>query len=642
MNRLALCCAATVAVAWGCAQRRPAHRKTKTKTSPAKSKIVTASPAPQVTNAGWPEIEPAQKVELKPAPKPAAEAAPSPKAATPSPPAEPSPAKPAPLVVDFEGPRNYALSGGEPVSEGAISGGKSLFISSYLVDTKWYQFLTTNNGDLRPGYEYTATLKYRVKKAEPNTFLYVLFRSAGKGWGKFDRGWKQVNNIARTAGTVQTHVTKTGLANRYDYQFMVGLNGNAEVIIDDITITPGASYHEDSQEEAFRKKIPADAKRIALLDFEEGASGGRFVGGMGSATRDGAISGASSLLGDSMRKNSTWNVFYESKPGYFKPDNYYYVILKYNVLQTDKRTKFYVLVRSPKGQKYDVILKDWKAPAGASGQFTFRKAVYHPYSDYTLQVGVIGKGKLLVDDIEIHELDRPENLALKNRKPFDRSRAKLVWEENFDGPKLDTSRWKVEGDSPRRGGMWRKANCTVDGEGHFALRFDKSHGKYNGGCIASKKKFKFGYFEARIKLNDYPGHWLGFWLMDGAVNRVGDDGRDGTEIDIVESPWRNKEEVSHALHWDGYGEDHSSIGRHVPAPGLEEGWHTFAVDWFEHGYVFYYDGKETWRTYAGEVCQAPLSILISDELGGWSGRPVDDKLPDHAYVDWVRVYEVND
>ena len=57
-------------------------------------------------------------------------------------------------------------------------------------------------------------------------------------------------------------------------------------------------------------------------------------------------------------------------------------------------------------------------------------------------------------------------------------------------------------------------------------------------------------------------------------------------------------------------------------------------------YVFYVDGKETWRTKASGVCQVPEYIKLSDEIGKWAGDIGKAKLPDAFMVDYVRVYDV--
>ena len=93
------------------------------------------------------------------------------------------------------------------------------------------------------------------------------------------------------------------------------------------------------------------------------------------------------------------------------------------------------------------------------------------------------------------------------------------------------------------------------------------------------------------------------------------------------------------LHWDGYGKEHKSEGKVASVPGVMEGWHTFALLWKADEYVFYVDGKETWRTKAGGVCQVPLYIKLSDEIGDWGGDIIKAKLPDKFLVDYVRVYD---
>jgi hypothetical protein len=42
---------------------------------------------------------------------------------------------------------------------------------------------------------------------------------------------------------------------------------------------------------------------------------------------------------------------------------------------------------------------------------------------------------------------------------------------------------------------------------------------------------------------------------------------------------------------------------------------------------------------SGRVCQAPLYIRLSDEVGDWAGNIADAKLPDAFLVDYVRVYD---
>ena len=217
---------------------------------------------------------------------------------------------------------------------------------------------------------------------------------------------------------------------------------------------------------------------------------------------------------------------------------------------------------------------------------------------------------------------------------------KMVWHDEFDGDKLDETKWQVPPDGKRRDGWWMRKAISLDGNGHLVLKTFKEGDKFIDGCVRPRGKFEhaFGYYVARIQLQKQPGHWSAFWLFNDSVNKVGNEGRDGTEIDIYEKPWLD-DRVQQTLHWDGYGKDHKSEGKVVKVPG--DGWlaHVQPI-WRPEEYVFYVDGKETWRTKAGGVWQVPLYIKLSDEIGNWGGDITKAKLPDEFLVDYVRVYDL--
>jgi hypothetical protein len=218
----------------------------------------------------------------------------------------------------------------------------------------------------------------------------------------------------------------------------------------------------------------------------------------------------------------------------------------------------------------------------------------------------------------------------------------LVWQDEFDGSELDAAKWEVP-DHKRRDGWWSPKAVSLDGDGHLVISTLKDGDRYLDACVRTRGRFEHaqGYYVARIQLQKQPGHWPAFWLYNSSVGKIGDDGRDGTEIDIMEKPWRD-ERVQHALHWDGYGEEHQSEGKVASVPGVMEGWHTFALWWKADEYIFYVDGQETWRTNAGGVCQVPLYIKLSDEIGTWGGDIAEAQLPDRFLVDYVRVYDLQE
>ena len=217
---------------------------------------------------------------------------------------------------------------------------------------------------------------------------------------------------------------------------------------------------------------------------------------------------------------------------------------------------------------------------------------------------------------------------------------KLAWYDEFDGTKLDETKWIFRQEGRRRDGWWSRKAISLDGEGHLVMSTSKDGDKYLDGCIATQGKFQhaFGYYIARMQLQKQPGHWSAFWLTCDGVRKIGNEGRDGSEIDIMEKPWLD-DKINHAVHWD-YGQPKSSAGTHVQVPGVMDGFHTYSLFWTPEEYVFYVDGKETWRTKAGGVCQVPVYILLSDEIGKWAGDIAKAKLPDRSLVDYVRVYDL--
>ncbi|MBN1854151.1 MAG: glycoside hydrolase family 16 protein, partial [Pirellulales bacterium] len=218
---------------------------------------------------------------------------------------------------------------------------------------------------------------------------------------------------------------------------------------------------------------------------------------------------------------------------------------------------------------------------------------------------------------------------------------KLVWHDEFDGNALDLSKWEVP-ENQRRDGWWSAKAVALD-HGNLAISTLEDGGRYLDACVRTRGKFEhtYGYYVARIQLQKQPGHWSAFWLFNGSVGKIGNDGRDGTEIDIYEKPWLD-DRVQHALHWDGYGKEHKSENKVSKVPGVMEGFHTFALWWTPDEYIFYVDGNEVWRTNAGGVCQVPLYIKLSDEIGSWGGDIKDAKLPDRFLVDYVRVYDLTE
>jgi len=218
----------------------------------------------------------------------------------------------------------------------------------------------------------------------------------------------------------------------------------------------------------------------------------------------------------------------------------------------------------------------------------------------------------------------------------------LVWHDEFDGTEIDDTKWMMP-DGVRRDGFWTPRAAKLNGRGYLLIAALEDDGDYLSAALRSSGRFEhsFGYYVARIRLQQQPGHWSAFWLNGPGTGSIEGGGRDGTEIDIYEK-FDQTMMVFHNLHWDGYGEHHKHAGSVAYVPGIMKGFHTFGLWWKPDEYVFYIDGKETWSTDAGGVCQVPNHVILSNEIGKQAGDITKAELPDYFVVDYVRVYDLAD
>jgi beta-glucanase (GH16 family) len=190
---------------------------------------------------------------------------------------------------------------------------------------------------------------------------------------------------------------------------------------------------------------------------------------------------------------------------------------------------------------------------------------------------------------------------------------------------------------------YRSDQCTAKRDG-------KVLGKYayrlNGHISTDDKvSFKYGFAAARMKFQKARGQHASFWLQpDG-------EGPGGAEIDVIEYFGKGAAKgglTSFTYHRDSRGKliktgdwlkDSDSFLANKRDDWFKA-YHVFSVEWTPSAYIFRIDGKETYRSTRGISNQPEfpiLSLLSSDyeipNLGS------DKKLPQHSYVDWVRIWQ---
>ncbi|MCU4677542.1 family 16 glycosylhydrolase [Catenovulum sp. 2E275] len=185
----------------------------------------------------------------------------------------------------------------------------------------------------------------------------------------------------------------------------------------------------------------------------------------------------------------------------------------------------------------------------------------------------------------------------------------LVWQDEFDGDKIDSKKWSHEVNCA--GGGNNERQCYTDSaENSFvadgalnivALPAEEGAEKeYTSARLVTQYKadFKYGRFEARAKLPSGQGSWPAFWMMP--TNSVYGDWPLSGEIDImeavnlkVEDSEGNVENRTHGtLHYGQAWPNNDSSGKEYQFPdGVNpaDAFHTYAVEWQEGEIRWYVD-----------------------------------------------------
>jgi beta-glucanase (GH16 family) len=278
----------------------------------------------------------------------------------------------------------------------------------------------------------------------------------------------------------------------------------------------------------------------------------------------------------------------------------------------------------------------------------------------------------------------------------------LVWQDEFDGLAIDTTRWSLEqncwggGNNEQQCYTNRTENVYVNnGMLHLVAQREESSGPalnedaadfsvaplktlpYTSARLRSKHKgdWRYGRFEIRAKLPSGQGTWPAIWMLPsdqvyGAWPLSG-------EIDIMEAvnlgtvsdepsalADERERRVYGTLHYGKRPPHNVYSGKSYKLPNGKspaDDFHTYAIEWQAGEIRWYVDGvhyatqrSSDWFTDAKQImpaisAHAPFDqrfhLLLNLAVGGdWAGN-VNDKgidatvFPQTMLVDFVRVYQ---
>ncbi|MDP3907732.1 glycoside hydrolase family 16 protein [Novosphingobium sp.] len=269
----------------------------------------------------------------------------------------------------------------------------------------------------------------------------------------------------------------------------------------------------------------------------------------------------------------------------------------------------------------------------------------------------------------------------------------LVWADEFDGTRVDRSKWSFAvdcwggGNAERQCYTASKRNAAVvDGKLVITARRQRATGPalpkslrtagtdpnavvsrdFTSARLTTKGKaaWRYGRIEVRARLPQGQGTWPAIWMLPEA-DSYGRWAASG-EIDILEAvnlgvacatcPGGRESTILGTLHFGGVWPANAQKGTEVHAPEVLDGFHTYAIEWQPGRIIWQIDGstfavreaREWWS--AGSTApdapfDQPFHLIVNLAIGGklaetrGLGGVSDRDFPKQLAIDWVRVWQ---
>ena len=259
-------------------------------------------------------------------------------------------------------------------------------------------------------------------------------------------------------------------------------------------------------------------------------------------------------------------------------------------------------------------------------------------------------------------------------KKLDLSGLKLVWSDEFDSETKSAPSesnwthevWNAGAVNNEQQAYKKDLKYAYVSNGTLKIVAKKEGGKWNSARIKTEDangthSWKYGYFEARMKMPEGKGVWPAFWMMPHDPTGKSGHGPYGVwprsgELDIMEySPatTRNKlyATVHHSMSADAQDTDsYSSLGGRFLEDAATN-WHTYGLRWTETYVEAYIDGTPIGARYYNSSYNSSTPwvkwpydqkyyIILNLAMGGNLGGGIDSSLTEATFeIDYVRVYQ---
>ncbi len=265
--------------------------------------------------------------------------------------------------------------------------------------------------------------------------------------------------------------------------------------------------------------------------------------------------------------------------------------------------------------------------------------------------------------VPVGETIDEENLTLKivdngyKQKPERDDDWKLVWQDEFNGSEIDSTKWTHEVNGSGGGNnelqyYVNSRNNSFIKDGFLVIKAKEQNYKgkfYTSARLNTKNKadWKYGRFDVRAKLPIQQGMWPAIWMLP--TDYVYGGWPKSGEIDIMEIIGQKPSTTHGTLHYGDPWPNNKHTGESytLESGTFEDEFHVFSVEWEEDEIRWYIDDKLFSTKTPEDLSPKPwpfdqkFHMLLNVAVGGnWPGPPDENtKFPKYMFVDYVRVYQ---
>ncbi|MEM6885811.1 MAG: DNRLRE domain-containing protein [Verrucomicrobiota bacterium] len=244
--------------------------------------------------------------------------------------------------------------------------------------------------------------------------------------------------------------------------------------------------------------------------------------------------------------------------------------------------------------------------------------------------------------LSAQDIDPDSDTNVQPSSPTSLNGYRLAWSDEFNTPALNEAKWEYrEGDDSRSQitSYQLAANNAVSGGLYRCILKKQTVGskQFTAGGISSKKLFRYGYYESRLKCPPTSGWHTSFWMLPKY-----NVGPNSIELDVIENDSVNLDLYFTGVHRHKPAPFFSFLKGTVRTPNLHANFHTYGCEFTPDRVRYFFNGELVDEVDATPFSHSDMNIWLTS-IGivyDWDPPTDESQLPVEAQYDYVRYFEL--